>query len=81
MLSWDPDRVKWVRLTPEIRFATLRPMDDQDTSKQQMGVRIAGNLLIEAKVLAARQQRRLNDVVEEALKDLLKKYASTKKKA
>jgi len=56
-------------------------MDDQDTSKQQMGVRIAGNLLIEAKVLAARQQRRLNDVVEEALKDLLKKYASTKKKA
>jgi predicted HicB family RNase H-like nuclease len=43
-------------------------------SKQQMGVRIDTALLVEAKVLAARQQRRLNEVVEEALHDLLKKY-------
>jgi predicted HicB family RNase H-like nuclease len=54
-------------------------MEEQDTRKQQMGVRIAGDLLIEAKVLAARQKRRLNDVVEEALRDLLKKHARTKK--
>ncbi|MBI4001584.1 MAG: hypothetical protein HY348_07355 [Nitrospira defluvii] len=56
-------------------------MDEQDTTRQQMGVRIAGNLIVEAKVLAARQHRRLNEVVEEALQDLLKKYASAKKKA
>jgi predicted HicB family RNase H-like nuclease len=51
-------------------------MKDNESSgaKQQMGVRIDSALLVEAKVLAARQQRRLNDVVEEALHDLLKKY-------
>jgi hypothetical protein len=30
--------------------------------------------LIEAKVLAARQNKRLRDLVEEALRDLMKKY-------
>jgi predicted HicB family RNase H-like nuclease len=43
-------------------------------TKQQLGVRIDTPLVVEAKVLAARQQRRLNEVVEEALRDLLKKY-------
>ena len=51
-------------------------MPDETTSglKQQLGVRIATNLVIEAKVLAARQRRRLNEIIEEALQDLLKKY-------
>ena len=35
-----------------------------------MGVRIAANLIVESKVLAARQKRRLNELVEEALQDL-----------
>jgi predicted HicB family RNase H-like nuclease len=56
-----------------------RPMKDQDDTKQQMGVRINGNLLIEAKVLAARQRRRLNEVIEEAIQDLLKKYETRRK--
>jgi hypothetical protein len=43
-------------------------------AKQQVGVRLNLALVIEAKVLAARQRRRLNDVVEEALRDLLKKH-------
>jgi hypothetical protein len=54
-------------------------MKDQDDTKQQMGVRINANLLIEAKVLAARQRRRLNDVIEEAIQDLLKKYEGKRK--
>ena len=42
--------------------------------KQQVGVRIDAALLVEAKVLAVRQGRRLNDLVEEALRDVLKKH-------
>jgi len=52
----------------------MKPKAPQPTDKQQVGVRINTHLIIETKVLAARQRRRLNDVVEEALKDLLKKY-------
>lgn len=57
----------------------LRPMSDQDTSRKQIGVRIAGDLIIETKVLAARQGRKLNEVIEEALQDLLKKYQGRRK--
>ena len=52
----------------------MKPKSPQLTDKQQVGIRININLVVETKVLAARQRRRLNDVVEEALKDLLKKY-------
>lgn len=48
--------------------------EDGSTARQQLGVRIETSLVVETKVLAARQQRRLNDLVEEALRDLLKKY-------
>lgn len=58
----------------------LRPMSDQDTSRKQIGVRIAADLIVEAKVLAARQGRRLNEVIEEALQDLLKKHEGKRKK-
>jgi len=54
-------------------------MKEQDATKQQMGVRINQNLIIEAKVLAARQRRRLNEVVEEAIQDLLKKYEAKRR--
>ena len=43
-------------------------------SKQQLGIRVDTALVVEAKVLAARQRHRLNEVVEEAIRDLLKKY-------
>ena len=43
-------------------------------SKQQLGVRIETSLVVEVKVLAARQQCRLNELIEEAIRDLLKKY-------
>lgn len=57
------------------------PMKDKAdlSSKQQLGVRIDINLVVEAKVLAARQRRRLNDLIEEALRDLLKKHGEKRK--
>jgi hypothetical protein len=54
-------------------------MQEKEGVRQQIGVRINGDLIIEAKVLAARQRRRLNDLVEEALYDLLKKYEARRK--
>lgn len=45
-----------------------------EADKRQVGVRIKAALLVEAKVLAVRQGRRLNDLVEEALRDVLKKH-------
>jgi predicted HicB family RNase H-like nuclease len=46
----------------------------QDPEKRQVGVRIDAALLVEAKILAIKQGRRLNDLVEEALRDVLKKH-------
>jgi predicted HicB family RNase H-like nuclease len=40
----------------------------------QVGARVPENLLVEIKVLAIRQRRGLNGLVEEAFNDLLKKY-------
>ncbi|BCA55325.1 hypothetical protein W02_24650 [Nitrospira sp. KM1] len=49
-------------------------MEENEEIKQQLGVRITTSLVVESKVLAARQKRRLNDLIEEAIRDLLKKY-------
>ena len=51
----------------------------EPASKQQLGVRIDTSLVVETKVLAARQQCRLNELVEEALRDLLRKYREKSK--
>jgi len=48
-------------------------------NRQQLGIRVDGDLVVEAKVLAARQRRRLNEVFEEAIRDLLKKYREKRK--
>ncbi len=48
--------------------------------RQQIGARVDTDLLTETRVLALRQRRRFNELIEEALQDLLKKYASAKKK-
>jgi hypothetical protein len=46
---------------------------------QQLGVRIETDLAVDVKVLAVRQRRRFKDLVEEALRDLLKKYREKSK--
>ena len=40
----------------------------------QVGARVPEKLLVEIKVLATRQRRRFNEMVEEAFNDLLTKY-------
>ena len=45
----------------------------------QVGARVPENLLIEIKVLATRQRRRFNELVEEALNDLLLKHREKSK--
>ncbi len=47
-------------------------------SKQQVGCRLESDLIKQTKILAIHQQRRWNDLVEEALRDLLKKYKKGK---
>jgi hypothetical protein len=48
--------------------------------RRQTGARIDDDLVVEVRVLAVRQRRRFNELLEEALHDLLKKYGSAKKK-
>lgn len=50
------------------------PTPPRKKQKPQLGVRIDPNLLVEVKVLAVRQRRNLNELVEEALIEILKKY-------
>ena len=52
---------------------THRPLNPQ------VGARIPENTLIEIKVLATRQRRRFNELVEEAFNDLLLKYREKSK--
>jgi predicted HicB family RNase H-like nuclease len=43
-------------------------------SKRQIGPRVDDTLSKEVRILAIRQERRFNELIEEALHDLLKKY-------
>jgi hypothetical protein len=47
--------------------------------KQQIGARVDSDLVTEIRVLAIRQRRRFNEMIEEALEDLLKKYRDRRK--
>ncbi|MBI5673472.1 MAG: hypothetical protein HZC50_09585 [Nitrospirae bacterium] len=50
------------------------PGKSPDPIRQQIGARVDQELVTEVRVLALRQRRRFNEVIEEALKDVLKKY-------
>jgi len=47
--------------------------------RKQIGARVQIDLLTEVRIMALRQQRQFNDLIEEALKDLLKKHRDKKK--
>ena len=49
------------------------------SDKQQIGARVDASLIVEVRVIAARQRRRFNELIEEALQDLLKKYREKRK--
>lgn len=47
---------------------------NNDQGQQQLGVRVDASLAVDVKVLAVKQRRRFKELVEEAFRDLLKKY-------
>ncbi len=69
------------QLTALVPIATLdaMPSKPNPTNKQQLGVRVDSDLVMEAKVLAVRQRRRVNALIEEAIRDLLRKYREKRK--
>ena len=46
----------------------------EGNAKRQIGARIEEDLLKEVRILAIRQGRRFNELIEESLRDLLKKH-------
>jgi hypothetical protein len=72
--------VKGCCLTPVHPFDTVRAVTEQGNgkSKRQIGPRVEESLSKEVRILAIRQGRGFNDLVEEALRDLLKKYQAKK---
>ncbi len=68
-------------MTSSLTLVSLAAMPPKNAAanREQLGIRVDKDLVVEAKVLAARQRRRLNEVVEEALRDLLKKYREKRK--
>lgn len=49
--------------------------------RKQFGLRLRVRLIRELRHVAVDQDKNLNDMVEEAVEDLLKKYAGAKKKS
>ncbi len=68
-------------MTSSLTLVSLAAMPPKHAAanREQLGIRVDKDLVVEAKVLAARQRRRLNEVVEEAMRDLLKKYREKRK--
>ena len=68
-------------MTPFRPFFSVHDVTDNSDAKRkrQIGARVDESLLKEARILAIRQSRRFNDVLEESLRDLLKKYREKRK--
>ena len=66
-------------MTSNLYHRTAMPKPPPRPLNPQVGARVPENLLIEIKVLATRQRRRFNQLVEEAFNDLLAKYREKSK--
>lgn len=55
-------------------MVSAMPAKSPDPVRQQIGARVDQELITEVRVLALRQHRRFNELIEEALRDVLKKY-------
>lgn len=51
-------------------------MDSKTPPKEQFNLRIDSALVMQTKILAIQRKQRPNTIVEEAIRDLLKKYKS-----
>lgn len=63
-------------MTPWLHLTTVTAMNDPKPrkTKRQIGARIEGALIKEIRILAIHEERRPNELIDEALRDLLKKY-------
>ena len=61
-----------------LRKQTKKETEKQDKERRSALIRLDNELMIEIKVLGARQMRTFNSLVQEALQDLLKKYQTKK---
>jgi len=50
------------------------PSASSPKPKRQIGARVESDLMMEVRILALRQRRRVNELIEEALRDLLEKH-------
>jgi hypothetical protein len=66
-------------MTSSLYHLPAMPKQAHRPLNPQVGARVPDGLLIEIKVLATRQRRRFNELVEEAFKDLLTKYRDKRK--
>ena len=62
-----------------IRYCPAVTEQGDRKSKRQIGPRIDENLSKEVRILGIREGRGFNDLIEEALRDLLKKYREKSK--
>jgi len=60
-------------------MVSTMPTKRSEPTRQQIGARIDQELITEVRVLALRQRRRFNQLIEEALTDVLKKYREKRK--
>ncbi len=70
-------------LTPLDPFDSVRAMAEHGAGngKRQIGPRIDKNLAKEVHILAIHKERSFNELIEEALRDLLKKYCEKRRDA
>ncbi|HEV8328459.1 MAG TPA: hypothetical protein VGQ08_13340 [Nitrospiraceae bacterium] len=63
-------------MTPLHPFDTVRAVTERGVgkTKRQIGPRVEESLTKEVRILGIREGRGFNDLIEEALRDLLKKY-------
>jgi len=74
--------VKWCCLTHHrpLRIVRRMPTSQNKGARKQTGARLNPDIVVEVRVLALREGRGFNELLEEAMQDLLKKYAGAKKK-
>ena len=73
--------VKRGYLTPLARVSYCAVVTDDNVRKpkRQIGPRVDDDVIKDIRILAIRQERRVNELIDEALRDLLKKYREKSK--
>jgi len=60
----------------KILFSKFNPVDTNMNNRKMYNTTLDSDLIRQIKILAAQLEKRQNDLLEEAIQDLLKKYQS-----